>query len=50
MLEEEVDAFVEVGNGRVLSGLVRKIDRKVKTFSVQDPASLQKFIKWYEED
>lgn len=50
MLVEEVDAFVEVGSGRVLSGLVRKIDRKTKTFSIQDPKSLNKFIKWYKED
>lgn len=47
---EEVDAFVEVGQGRVLSGLVRKINRKVKTFSIQDPSSLEKFLKWYRED
>src|SRR5699024_10889368 len=36
ILTTDVDAFVEVGTGRVLSGLVKKIDRKAKTFSVQD--------------
>lgn len=50
MMQTGVDAFVEVGNGRVLSGLVRKINRKAKTFSVQDQTSLEKFLQWYKED
>lgn len=50
MMEEGVDAFVEVGTGSVLSGLVRKIDRKTKTFSIQDVKSLEKFLTWYKED
>lgn len=50
MLTEEIDAFVEVGTGSVLSGLVRKINRKSKTFTVQDSDSLEKFLTWYKED
>lgn len=50
MLEQEVDAFVEVGTGTVLSGLVRKVNRKVKTFAIQDQQSLDKFLAWYKED
>lgn len=50
MLEKDVDAFVELGEGNVLCGLVRKIDRKAKTFQVSDPASLEKFLQWYRED
>lgn len=50
MLEEDIDAFVEVGQGNVLCGLVRKIKRRTKTFSVQDEASLEKFLTWYKED
>lgn len=50
IIEEGVDAFVEVGTGKVLSGLLRKIDRKTKTFSVQDEKSLQEFIRWYKEE
>lgn len=50
MLEQDVDAFVEVGNGKVLSGLLRKIDRSTKTFAVQDVKSLQDFISWFKED
>ncbi|AIF43792.1 ACP S-malonyltransferase [Virgibacillus sp. SK37] len=47
MIEAGVDAFVEVGNGKVLSGLVRKIDKKTKTFAVQDEESMQEFVTWY---
>ncbi|RDY72191.1 MULTISPECIES: ACP S-malonyltransferase [Halobacillus] len=49
-VEEDVDAIVEVGQGKVLSGLVRKVKRRMKTFSVQDPDSLQAFIDWYKEE
>lgn len=47
MLKEDIDAFVEVGTGKVLCGLVKKIDRSVKTFAVQDVKSLNEFIAWY---
>src|SRR5699024_362603 len=49
MLDTGVDALVEVGTGRVLSGLVKKIDRKAKIFSVQDEKSLEEFLTWYHE-
>lgn len=50
MIDTGVDAFVEVGSGRVLRGLVRKIDRSVKTFTTHNLKSIEKFIKWYKED
>ena len=37
-----VETFVEVGPGQVLSGLVRRIDRSVRTVSVGEPADLAK--------
>lgn len=49
MIDAGIDAFVEVGNGKVLAGLVKKIDRKITTFSVQNTDSLMKFIDWYKE-
>src|SRR5699024_1476648 len=39
MLMEDLDGLVEIGNGKVLSGLVKKINRKVKTISVSDVSS-----------
>jgi [acyl-carrier-protein] S-malonyltransferase len=41
LLELGVDTFVEIGPGKVLSGLIRKVDRNATTLSVQDPESLQ---------
>jgi [acyl-carrier-protein] S-malonyltransferase len=37
-----VTTFVEIGPGSVLSGLVKRIDRSARTFSVNDLASLEK--------
>ncbi len=41
MIESGVTVFVEVGPGKVLSGLMRQIDRSVRCFNVEDSASLQ---------
>jgi len=40
LLDEGVDLFVEVGPGKVLSGLMRQIDRNAKCLHVEDSASL----------
>ncbi|MDR2676564.1 MAG: ACP S-malonyltransferase [Endomicrobium sp.] len=37
--------FIEIGPGKVLSGLLRKIDRSKKVFNIEDSASLKKTIK-----
>lgn len=50
MIETGIDAFVEVGNGKVLSGLLKKIDRKMQVFSVQNVESMNQFISWYKEE
>jgi [acyl-carrier-protein] S-malonyltransferase len=39
------DTFVELGSGRVLSGLVRQIDQEVETFSADSPKKLERFLK-----
>ena len=39
--EQGVSNFVEVGPGRVLSGLLRQIDRSVHVFNVEDSKTLQ---------
>jgi [acyl-carrier-protein] S-malonyltransferase len=40
MIESSVTVFVEVGPGKVLTGLLRQIDRSVRVFNVEDSASL----------
>ena len=45
MIEQDVRIFVEVGPGRVLSGLLRQIDRSVRSFNVEDSASLQSTLE-----
>ena len=45
MINNGVDTIIEIGPGKVLSGFVRKIDRKIKTYQVEDMASLQKCVE-----
>ena len=42
MIENGVNTFVEIGPGRVLAGLNRKISSGIKTFNVYDMESLNK--------
>jgi len=42
LVRDGVTTFVEIGPGNVLSGLVKRIDRGVRTISVNDLASLEK--------
>jgi [acyl-carrier-protein] S-malonyltransferase len=44
MMDRGVGTFVEVGPGRVLSGLLRQIDRAQKCVNVEDSASLEKAL------
>jgi [acyl-carrier-protein] S-malonyltransferase len=41
LIQEGVKTFVEVGPGRVLSGLVRQIERSARSLNVEDAASLK---------
>jgi [acyl-carrier-protein] S-malonyltransferase len=41
LIREGVDTFVEVGPGKVLTGLMRQISRDVKSLNVEDAASLR---------
>ena len=45
MIELGVTTFVEVGPGKVLSGLVKKIDRSVTVIPVHDLASFEKAVE-----
>ncbi|MHB8881846.1 MAG: ACP S-malonyltransferase [Thermodesulfovibrionales bacterium] len=45
MTENGIDTYIEVGPGRVLSGLVKRISSSVRIFNVEDSASLEKTIQ-----
>ncbi|RKZ46522.1 MAG: malonyl CoA-acyl carrier protein transacylase, partial [Gammaproteobacteria bacterium] len=44
MLSNDVSTIVECGPGKVLSGLIKRIDRSLNIFPVFDPASLEKAL------
>jgi [acyl-carrier-protein] S-malonyltransferase len=44
LARQGVTRTVEVGPGRVLSGLVRRIAPSIETFNVEDAASLEKTL------
>ncbi len=48
MISEGVEAFIEVGPGKVLSGLIRSIDRKVKILRVEDEKTLKETLDFLE--
>jgi [acyl-carrier-protein] S-malonyltransferase len=45
MIADGAQTFVELGPGKVLSGLVRRIDDSVTVFNVEDSASLEKTLQ-----
>lgn len=44
MISKGVDTIIEIGPGKVLSGFIRKIDKSIKTYQVEDQASLEKTL------
>jgi [acyl-carrier-protein] S-malonyltransferase len=45
MKEQGVDSIVEVGAGKVLVGVIRRIDRSITPLSLQTPADIEAFFK-----
>lgn len=44
MIANGVDTIIEIGPGKVLTGFVRKIDKSIKTYQVEDKESLEATI------
>ena len=45
MKELGVNTFVEVGVGRVLTGMVRRVDKRLKGISIQSAYDIEEFLK-----
>lgn len=45
MVKIGIDTFVEVGAGKVLSGLAKRIEPDVSTFTIGTPADVETFLK-----
>ncbi|MBE7713320.1 MAG: ACP S-malonyltransferase [Cyanobacteria bacterium SIG26] len=50
MMAEGIDTFVEIGPGKVLSGLIKKINVEAKTYNIYDKASLETTIASLKEE
>ncbi|MEH7110891.1 ACP S-malonyltransferase [Neobacillus niacini] len=50
MIDLGVDTFIEIGPGKVLSGLIKKINRSIKTYSISDEESAQSVIEALKEE
>ena len=44
MIKDGYTDFIEVGAGKTLSGLIKKISKEVRVFSVEDKDSLEKTL------
>lgn len=49
MIELGVDTFIEIGPGKVLTGLLKKIDRKVTGLAISDEESFQHAMEFLKE-
>jgi len=45
MADNGVDRLIEVGAGKVLSGLTRRINSDLSALSLQEPADIETFVK-----
>ena len=50
MVEMGADTFIEIGPGKALSGFVKKIDKNVTVYNVEDISSLEKTLAALESD
>jgi len=45
LVDAGVTSFLELGSGRVLSGLVRQVEPEAETFAADSPKKLAKFLE-----
>ena len=45
LIDAGVTSFLELGSGRVLSGLVRQVEPEAETFAADSPKKLEKFLE-----
>ena len=45
LIDQEIDVAIELGTGRVLSGLMRRFNKNVKCYQVADPNSLRTTVE-----
>lgn len=45
MIADGVDTFIEIGPGKTLSGFVKKVDRTLNVFNVENISTLEKTLK-----
>ncbi|GIN75869.1 Malonyl CoA-acyl carrier protein transacylase [Bacillus paralicheniformis] len=50
LIDEGVTTFIEIGPGKVLSGLVKKVNRRVKTIAVSDPNTIELAVQTLKEE
>jgi len=50
MIEKGVTTFVEIGPGKVLSGLIKKIDSNVNVYSISDTQTMNETIEKLKKD
>ena len=46
MIENDVDHFIEIGPGKVLSGLVKRINRDVKIDTINSQSDIEGLKIW----
>ena len=42
MIKNKINKFIEIGTGKVLSGLIKRIDKNVKIISVNNEEDINK--------
>jgi len=45
LIDQEIDVAIELGTGRVLSGLMRRFNKNIRCFQVGDPGSLKMTVE-----